>query len=753
MAFELTELADAQSGKSIIQPQLVLEIDGVDEVYSLVNLLTFFNYGESTALYGDPDLVFGGLAELDTAKNRIILDKSTTKITQQLEIDKARGSSISSLKITLADKNGDISRLITPGEVVEDILGRRAKVKLGFAVNTSYPMDYITVFRGVINDVVSGAGYVEFFLASPEQKKKVSIFPPAASQLNGAINNSVTTLTLDSTTDFVDPTITTDPAIEFYVRIDDEIIKYTGKTSTTLTGCTRGALTSINVSHDDNTSVSAFYRLQGDAMELALKLMLSHGGGPAYCLEDTPVTSFEVITDTLTVSDAIYFDNVNVEDEYGITVGDYVTTTGASNGANNVSLKVIASITVLDFGSYIVLTGVNFVNETGSNAVISFRSRYDTLGIGMGLCIDEVDVDEHELIQSSFLSSFNYDIYVKEEVSDAKAFLENEIYAPASAFTLPRKSRASVGYNSAPIPTFGETTVTLNEENIINGKDLKLKRSLSKNFYNAIIYKFDEDSVLDDKFRTVVINTNTDSLDRIDIGNKPLTILSKGMRASLSGVNNATIAGNRRLDKYKFGAEYIDDIMIKFSDGFNIEVGDNVIFDGSSLNVTDTNTGERGKAAKLFTVVNKSLDFKKGVITLNIIDGGYSLGARWGLFSPSSIISSGFSTTSFEIQTSYGWATSEYEKWTPLLDPANADNPIVTIHSADWSTSSTAEIDSISGNTVTLKTALAFTPSAGYIMELASYDSPEVDTIKAIYGFMINTDTFPSDGGNQYVML
>ena len=65
--------------------------------------------------------------------------------------------------------------------------------------------------------------------------------------LNGAINNSVTTITLDSTTDF--ETAGT-------VTIGSEQVTYTGKTSTTLTGCTRGANSTTAASHLDNVAVT-----------------------------------------------------------------------------------------------------------------------------------------------------------------------------------------------------------------------------------------------------------------------------------------------------------------------------------------------------------------------------------------------------------------------------------------------------------------------------------------------------------------
>ena len=69
-------------------------------------------------------------------------------------------------------------------------------------------------------------------------------------RLNGAINDSVTTITVDDTTDF---------ASSGTIGIDTELITYTGKTATTFTGCTRGALGTTAASHVDNEPVGGAY--------------------------------------------------------------------------------------------------------------------------------------------------------------------------------------------------------------------------------------------------------------------------------------------------------------------------------------------------------------------------------------------------------------------------------------------------------------------------------------------------------------
>lgn len=66
----------------------------------------------------------------------------------------------------------------------------------------------------------------------------------------GNINATVTTITVDSTTDF---------ASSGTIIIEDELITYTGTTATSFTGCTRGAYETTAAAHNDNTVIGASF--------------------------------------------------------------------------------------------------------------------------------------------------------------------------------------------------------------------------------------------------------------------------------------------------------------------------------------------------------------------------------------------------------------------------------------------------------------------------------------------------------------
>jgi hypothetical protein len=85
----------------------------------------------------------------------------------------------------------------------------------------------------------------------------------AYTTLNGGINNSVTTITVVSTTGF--------PA-NGQIRIASEVITYTGITPTTFTGCTRGARGSANVAHSTGVAVT---KIQSPVANTAVPMYLN----------------------------------------------------------------------------------------------------------------------------------------------------------------------------------------------------------------------------------------------------------------------------------------------------------------------------------------------------------------------------------------------------------------------------------------------------------------------------------------------
>lgn len=738
MAFSLTPAARAAASQLVKQPNIVLDIDGVPLLIGAVPIRKYVSIGDENLEIGDPQLninafYIGGYNLVTNQETAITFDGTTTSIKQSLNIDKGEGASVSNMSIAMID-DGTITEIITPGVIVDDILQRKTRIWLGFE-NTAFPDDYIIIFRGLVTDVTSDVGKITFQVNSPDDKKRSTIYKRVEAKLTNSINDTQTTGILLSTvanvlTRVPGPDGSFDPAFKSYITIGDEdaqeIIEFTGISGFELTGVTRGALLTFPASHAADDEVSTFYRLTDSAIPLALKFLFSGLTGPY--LEDLEITSFNLV-DVDVIPNAIYFEGVDVAMVHGIVIGDYITTTGSAFGANNVSAKQIIDVQKVGTGSYILIDDVTFMDETMSAALLDVRSQYDTLPDGLRMAGDEVDVAEHLRLFQLFLSSDQYDIYIKDTIENAKEYLEKHIYSPIACYSLPRKSKASVGYHIGPIP--GQDIVTLNTTNIKNPSKQKLKRSTNNQFYNEIIYKFEEDATTE-RFLSNLITISATSKNRIPGANKTLIVEAKGLRDAAGGEATAQLHSNRRLSRYQFGAEVLN-VSALFEVGFNLEIGDIVVYDGTDLKMPDTLSGERDIAPRFYEIQNKEFNFKTGDTSFTMVDTSFSTAARYCLIGHSSNISLGISTTQFVIEESYAstFGPFEYRKW------QNLTNCSVKIRNADSSVSEDTVIVSAGTNTITVSPALSFTPSAGMIMELSDYNDPDVtEQVSLVYGHM-----------------
>ncbi|MBF86026.1 MAG: hypothetical protein CL489_16355 [Acidobacteria bacterium] len=128
--------------------------------------------------------------------------------------------------------------------------------------------------------------------------------------LNGSLDASATTITVDSQAAF--PSTGT-------IKIDDEIITYSGKSSTTgLTGCTRGASSTTAATHEDN-SVCALYMIAGISLVDINKThtVIANNELDSFTIEATSNATSTIVGggDTVTCTRNIPFDSavINVE--------------------------------------------------------------------------------------------------------------------------------------------------------------------------------------------------------------------------------------------------------------------------------------------------------------------------------------------------------------------------------------------------------------------------------------------------------
>lgn len=460
--------------------------------------------------------------------------------------------------------------------------------------------------------------------------------------------------------------------------------------------------------------------------------------------------NFNVLGDLTILDNSIFFSGIDMNQKYGVVPGDYITTSGASNGANNVTLKQIDQFVKTDEGSYIVVNDVSFVVETMTAATVSFRSQYDTLHptAGLKMANYEVDILQHEKIKRWFLSSMEYDFYIR-DTQNGKDFVEQQIYFPVAVYSVPRKAQSSIGYHIGPLPS-SEVKV-MDTSRVIEPDRLRVSRSINKNFYNTIVYKFEEKVLEEDKFTRGVITTDGPSRDQVQIGTRALIIPAKGVRESLGGSNLATSQSNRRLRRYRVGAETIESMRITLGYSFNLEIGDVVVIDMTDLKISDTHSGTRQGLPRLFEVVDKRLDIKTGNVTFSLLDTAYSTATRYFLMSPSSRILSSTTTQIKLRQTGNSvFGGNEGGKWSRYIGAT------LIVKSDDWTTRyDTTVLQSVLGNTLTVSPALSFTPQPEDTVILSVYNdmTGEVgDTLKLIYGWQSDVGGF-DDSSMPYQML
>lgn len=700
-------------------PQLILEIDGLPAISSLVPK-KYAAYGDDI-FYGDSGLVYGGLIPDGTALPYIDLSKSTQQITQQMLVDKGGFSSITSFDVSIVDKDQAITALISPSIVIDEIVSRKCRLYMSLE-GAGHPKDSVLFFSGIVSGVSCGAGYVNINLASPEKLKNLEIFPKLSTELTTALNNSDTTILVTSTLNFSLPADS--GTLRTYVIIDDEYIEYTGMTSTSFTGCVRGQFGSIPASHSIGSNVEAAYRLTGNLKDLALKLMLSGLNTPY--VEAYEAISFNTYGPT-TVQNAIFVSEFNFDIKYGVVAGDLITITGALNAGNNVTTTV-NSIVTNDLGSYIVVAAT-LISE-GSGPTFSITSKYSTLPkfCGLEMTPDQVDVEQFEQIYLEFSANFfEYDFFIKDQVN-GNDFINTQILYPSGCYALPRKAKTSLG---TTIPPLGQTdTKKLDSTNTITASGLKIERNISKNFYNAVVVRYAKDQV-DDKFKRGKIRQSSDSTNRIKVANKPLNLDADGVRPETSFDFKFDIIGRRFLERYQYAAEYLD-IQVDYGTGFNIEIGDVVILDGKSLQLSDSTKGNRSFSPRLFEVQNKTLNLKGTPIKLSLVDTAFNINGRYGVISPSSKIDAGSTTTQIKLKKSYGTnlgTNSENYKWRNLIGST------LRVRSDDYTydhESIIVALDPANDNGIILEPALPSAPPDGYYIDVAKYPTstnPELNAL------------------------
>jgi len=711
---------------------IVMEIEGVPYLFGVAPTFTQVRYGDPNIVYGLPGLVYGGLRALGNLKPYIVLDSSFV-ISQRIEPEQGRGN-IGTLTVSLIDYNGEVSRLVSPGVVIQDIIFKpQIRIWIGFA-QTSFPEDFVLLFQGYCTTVTCPMGMVQLELSDATAKVRQPLFNTNITALTSDIDNSTTTIPVLSTSGFytaiIGPDGNYDPNIFTYIVVDSEVMEYdaTIPLDPTQFTVTRGQLGTVADDHENeaqvNNSILIGSNTEGGGIhfiDACLKMMLSGWNGP--CETNIPIGSFNYIDPTLTFqSNAFTLASMDAIRDLGLSIGDYFTITGASNPANNLTGMITG------FGDSVLTNQVIYTNqvfeiENTTSAVAAYRSQYDTFPVkaGLKMRMRDVDVATWQYVKNTYFAAGtnNISIYYS-AAAFGKKVIQTDILLPMGCYGISRFGRASISVTKPPLPGVGKL-VSLDWTNVINPQKIIVERSSnSRTFYNLISYQYNYD-VASGNYTSVQYFLDSTSLNQLGGQVSQLPIVAPGLRDLLSGATIAQSRGQALLNRFKTCCIQID-LTVNWSAGSTIEVSDIVkLTDNGQLKIMNFETGERNLGVQLFEVIQRQYNIVTGNVDLQLLGGlGFSVDSRFGLYSPTSILNTDCTPTLLRLIPSYGQTqiSIEISKWTPFFGME------VIVHSPDYSVSGITTLQGVSetdNSSLIVAPALAFTPLAGYQVDIAPY--------------------------------
>ena len=717
MALYLSENFKKSLDKPNIKINVILDIEGFS---------TFSSTGFSELLKFDEGLFFDEGFSFDEIQinpfankniNSLIqLEGTSNQIKQNVRIDKGIEGT-KTFDISLLDENNRISRIFTAGNTVDEVIGRKAKVYFSLD-NLVHPNDSVLFLDGFITRLrfKNNGTVVATVEHSIGNTRKEAFTPTTTNLTNQLVQGSTQNITVDSTDNILGPSRDN---FELYVKIDDEIIKYTTTNNGQLTGITRAQFGTTDANHDAGASVETMLRITGNPFDRALNLLLGSGG----FAEELTVLATGQVTSTTFVSDALLIQSYDIEKEFGITIGDIIL--GTVNGSLIFEKRITNIVKLEDGNSYIQVQGENFASVTGLTDTIKVKSNYDIFGhpfnnIGAKLSYRSVDTKSFTRIKDEFYFAPNIDILISDNI-EYLDFIQNEIFKPLGVYF---KTGARISVKQHLPPLYTSQVKVFDENNIVNPNTITSDRSINKYYYNSVIYSYDKDPI-SDKFLRKNIVIDSDSVEKFKVGLRPYRIESSAYKNSSDIVNTIKYISNLLLARYNNASEVFS-VTCQFNT-IDVDVEDSVFLNGT--NIYDINTGERGVSNKLCEVINKSVNLKSGLVTYTLLDAtAYKAKGRFGVVAPASKVSN-INTQRVIIEQNFGNQGVESEKYTDLIGQT------FKIYTEDYSHEEEAVVSNIDyqNNILYFQNSLStvFWPgNKDIFITVANYDQTSADANK-----------------------
>lgn len=709
MAFPVSDTLKAISEQINKEPMLILKIEGSQYIYGSADVF-------ENAKWDDPRITWdneigvtwdGEIAREDSKPYIMIKGKTTKKLAQQLLVDKGGSGSVAVMTIDLVDYKGEVAQDLSFDQI-GDPLGKKAEVYMSF-VGGRFPQDAIPIIRGFVDDLRYNAGSIAVSVSLSTNLLRQSTFEQYKSVLTAGIDGVTTTIPVES----VGGLFESADALTTYIRIDDEIMEVTAINANDFT-VIRSRLGTIAAVHNIEADVSSYYTLEGNPLDLALKLLHSKEGNE-FKETDFEATNINRISVSEVVDGAIIFDYYDIEEGTGLVPGDLIQLPGS---LLNTGTYTVESFVQLNTGKSYILVEESLVEETGVNYTLHIKSKYNVLPDGIGMDVDFVDTAAFEYEKSINQAAFeDYFLRLKDTISDTKEFIIKELFRPQAIYLIPRKAKTSCKVTAPPFTV--EDIPLLNTRNVYDMTKIEMRRSTHQYLINNVIYRYDE-GVLTEDFFAKYIDYNQEFPNLDVVGRKRLEIDSKGLQRTPQALQAIQRFSTRILNRYKFGARYIRNVKVLLSVGLRIEIGDVVFFGGEDTLLVNLQTGSRDLPVAQYEVINKDLDATKGIVVLELLETGFGIDGVFAVFSPSSLVDA--NSTTEKIFLDRLWDTSQYtterEKWDRWIGLP------IRVRSQDYTydeVTTLSAYDPITNNGILVDPPLPTPPLEGYIVELAKY--------------------------------
>lgn len=197
-------------------------------------------------------------------------------------------SSIGAINFEVADVDSQITNLLNNRNARGyGVRNKRVRVYVGYR-GLAWS-DYALVATQVIQKDNYSNGRYRIHCEDIQRSIKEDIFEPKETNLTASLTLTATTVEVVSTTGFQmlehgASFVDSPSATVGYIRVEDEVIKYTGITSNSFTGCTRGALGSTAAEHtidatadqDKTEAVTEFIYIEMPAVKLLYAILTGY---------------------------------------------------------------------------------------------------------------------------------------------------------------------------------------------------------------------------------------------------------------------------------------------------------------------------------------------------------------------------------------------------------------------------------------------------------------------------------------------